>query len=749
MRCYLIAFLGGAILATQVTVVLSLDGLAPLFILTCVSFLRIKRHYWRILLSFSSGALWLLINVSWHLHWQLPSNWQQQVITISGTISEPVKQQSHFCSFIFTTREMNSQTLHTQLHLTWYEPHPLLEMGQTWKLQVKLKRNHSYLNAGGFDYEKWLFAHNIHALGYVTHGQLLSIQHASLRSYFNKKLNTSLAGFTHANMMKALMLGDQSAISASQWDILQKTGTVHLMVIAGLHIGLVAGVFFFLISLISRGFATLYLWHPRQEIAGIISLMAVFFYVLMSDFAIPTQRAFLMLLLFLMIKILRRNTKFIDIFTLGAFLIVAYNPLALYTTGFYLSFLTVAILCFAFWGRKNSHWQWVQMQGVLLLGVFPISLYFFQQVSLISPLANSVSVPLVGGIVVPLCLLATCCLLWSSTVAHLLFSIADKLLIIVWHYLVYLSQLPYAVWKFSLTNLYLLIIVMLSIFIVLLPRAFPGKFASLIIILTCLNWPVPRMTFAAISFSILDVGQGLASVVQTAHHVLIYDAGPKFNSELDSGKNIVIPFLLNQGIKKIDAMVISHGDNDHIGGAASILMQFPTTNLLTSAPEKLIIFHPKLCHAGQHWRWDGVDFTVLYPSKNFYGLDNNSSCVLSITNHRATILLTGDIEHLAENELLKSDLQQLPSTILVAPHHGSKTSSSNPFIQAIQPHFVVFATGYLNRFHFPDATVVRRYHALGAELLNTANCGEIHFTINSQGKITSSCYRHDHPQVWR
>ena len=239
--------------------------------------------------------------------------------------------------------------------------------------------------------------------------------------------------------------------------------------------------------------------------------------------------------------------------------------------------------------------------------------------------------------------------------------------------------------------------------------------------------------------TVLDVGQGLATIVRTRSHTLVFDTGPKLGPQFDTGAAVIVPYLREQGISKIDMLLISHGDNDHIGGADSIMSLVPVEQLISSVPERLSRYTPQRCDASMHWVWDEVDIRVLYPQRSDYssGLsENNLSCVLQVRTQHQSFLLTGDIETPAEQRLIARYARELHSDVLLVPHHGSKTSSSPGFIASVQPHIAVFPVGWRNRYHFPNPHVLRRYQQAGIRLFSTASSGAI--TFDSQtGNITA------------
>lgn len=236
-------------------------------------------------------------------------------------------------------------------------------------------------------------------------------------------------------------------------------------------------------------------------------------------------------------------------------------------------------------------------------------------------------------------------------------------------------------------------------------------------------------------FTLLDVGQGLAAVIQTKQHVLIFDTGPKFSPEFDTGSAVIVPFLQINGVKKIDMLIVSHGDNDHIGGSQSLIKNIPTQKIITSVPEKFKAQQAFFCRAGQHWQWDGVNFDVLYPTPELLGLDNNSSCVLRVTTGNFHLLLTGDIEKLSENYLVTHQVKQLKANIIIAPHHGSRTSSTTAFLRAIEPEIVLIPVGYLNRYRLPSQLIIERYQNMHARIYDSIVGGAIMLCFGSEGLV--------------
>ena len=378
-----------------------------------------------------------------------------------------------------------------------------------------------------------------------------------------------------------------------------------------------------------------------------------------------------------------------------------------------------------------------------------MTLLWFQNASWIAPLANCLVIPIVGFVVVPLSLLASACSLVSLPLGYGLFHAAAWVLQWVWWILSALAKWPLGSWQHAVPSFWTLLSGLVAVLLFLAPRAWPARWLGIIFLLPLIVLQPKPIATGSFVLTLLDVGQGLASVVQTSHHTLVFDTGAKFSPDFDLGTAVVVPFLRQRGVQKIDTLMISHGDNDHIGGAAAVLQAFPVTQVLTSVPDRFAAGRAQLCLAGQQWQWDGVTFQVLYPTPSLIGLDNNSSCVLKITAGAESVLFTGDIEHSAEQYLVGNDATQLPATVIVAPHHGSSTSSSPSFLAAVKPRWVLFPVGYLNRYHFPSPIVVQRYQQSGACTYTTDSSGAITMTIGTRQPLTAQAYRIQNPRFWR
>lgn len=723
------------------------------------------------------GFFWALLYASWIASWELPKDLESKPFIITGYIASLPENQLHFTSFNFKVANIAviKQGLfsnhHPKFKLSWYGEHPVLNVGDRWQLQVRLKRPHGTLNPGGFDFEKYLFQNHFRATGYVVNSQFNQPQSSNWYSYPLARWRQHVQiGIDHAlynqplvGIINTLVVGDESGITQAQWQIFRNTGTSYLMAISGLHIGLVGGLIFLLMKFLCRCSIRLLLFLPDIQAAAVFGLIAAIFYSLISGLSIPTQRALIMLVVFSCAVLLRRNIQTWNALLFALFLVLILDPLAVLASGFWLSFAAVAVIIYGSSGRVklNSVWwrkHW-RMQLIVTIGLMPLTLLLFQQISLVSIIANIIAMPAVCLIVVPLSLIGASLLSLSAYLGGWVLGWAEKLMELVWMWLHWWATFSGCNWYHSVFNWWVLVTATVGILLLLAPRGLMVRWLGAVWFLPLIFHAPAKPKQGEMWFSLLDVGQGLASVVRTQNHTLIFDTGPK-QAKTDAGENVVVPFLRSAGINAINLMVVSHGDLDHIGGANSILNLMKVDRIATSVPDRFSNSHvfAQNCYEGQKWRWDGIDFQFLSPPSSMTILDNqtltanNASCVLHISNGKNSILLTGDIEKPTENNLVQTEAQNLKATILVAPHHGSATSSTSAFIAKVNPQYVLFPIGYLNRFHFPAKSVVNRYLQKfpQLQLFDTAHGGAITFKITDDEtkNLSPELYRKEHRHYW-
>jgi competence protein ComEC len=385
----------------------------------------------------------------------------------------------------------------------------------------------------------------------------------------------------------------------------------------------------------------------------------------------------------------------------------------------------------------RSHWlaEWGRVQWAVTLALVPALLAMFQQISIISPIANALAIPLVSLVVTPLTLIGTALPLdFLLLAAHL---VMEACMI----FLSWLSALPVAVWQQHGPPAWTVVVALLGVLWLLLPRGFPARWLGAIWFLPLFMVQPPRPVQGELWLTVLDVGQGLAVVARTRDHALLFDAGTRFGTETDAGSRIIVPFLRGSGVRHLDGMVLSHDDIDHTGGAPSVLQAEPVGWLVSSLPPDSPVLSGapsnSHCFAGQSWEWDGVKFAMLHPPMDDYQYDgfkdNDRGCVLKITSQFGSVLLPADIERVSEQDLLERMPDQLKADVMVVPHHGSLTSSTEAFIDAVNPATAIFTVGYRNRFGHPKPEVVERYQAKGIKIYRSDESGALNLHFGAGG----------------
>jgi competence protein ComEC len=700
----------------------------------------------------------------WRLADHLPEGNEGRDVEVVGVVSGLPQDFEHGQRFEFEVEDANAE-LPRRLALAWYKAPPaaapeageeaseadaapprVLRAGERWRLTLRLKRPHGSLNPHGFDYEGWLFERGLRATGYVRPrpepqrldafvlrpGTLVE----RLREGIRERFRAALPDRDHAGVLVALAVGDQRAIDASQWQLFARTGTTHLMSISGLHVTMIGGLLYGLVAALWRGIPALALRLPAQQAGVAAGGLGALAYTLLSGFGVPAQRTLYMLAVVGLALWLRRTTAPSRVLLLALALVLLVDPWAVIAPGFWLSFGAVGLLFFVAAGDLlRRHWlrAWLRAQWAVTLGLIPALLALFQQFSLVSPLANAIAIPVVSLVVTPLTLLAV-------LVPIPLLDLAHGILAALMAALQWLGALPAAVWQQAAPPPWAVALGLAGCAWLLLPAAFPARWAGAVLLLPLLAIPGPRPPPGALRLTVLDVGQGLAVHAQTENHDLIFDTGPQFSTESDSGERIILPYLGALGVRRLDGLIVSHADRDHAGGAASLLQALPVSWLASSLPDsdplRSLPVAQRRCEAGQSWEWDGVRFELLHPSAADYrsapAKSNDLSCVLKLSAAGGSVLLGADIETATEARLLARGMP-VRAEHFVVPHHGSRSSSSPDFVAAVGARQAIFPVGYRSRFGHPHPDVLARYAAAGAAILRTDRDGAVTLELTSAG----------------
>ena len=750
---HLAAAFAGGVLALQFCAALPPgQSFLAIPVVCCLLAWRRTRTVVKVVLVFLLGFYWAAWQAHSALRHVLPAELEGRTLLVEGRVLErPLSVSERQQRFLFHIDRLNSgnsrETFQGKVRLSLYGRAPAVAEGERWQLAVRLKRPHGFLNPGGFDYEQWLYQQGIRATGYIRHehesNRLIAKASVPVIDRFRSRLISHLQSQSDAiparGIIRALTVGDRNGLSDEQWDVFRKTGTSHLIAISGLHISLVAGLVFW----ISR-----YLWsccgvlverYPARKVAAVMAVIAAIVYALLSGFGIPARRAVVMVTVFMLAIVADRDTSFARTIALAAIVVLVLDTRSILSPGWWLSFwavITIAYCITARHGTRSFTQKWIYMHVVLAVAMFPFLLLFFQQASVIAPIANMIAVPFVAMLVVPVALAGTLLFLVNVVVGDWLLQLAATLMDWLWPVLRTLAGAEQGLWHPAHPVDWTLVPALLGIAILFMPRGIPGRWLSLWLMLPALLVEPQRPAWGEVKVTLLDVGQGLSVVARTQQHTLVFDTGPRFSESFDTGKAVVVPFLRHSGIRQLDMLVVSHGDNDHIGGAASLLDEFPAKAVLSSVPELLAAGKAQRCRRGQRWVWEGVSFEILHPDDE-YLRGNDASCVLRIVSAGGQgLLLTGDIEAPAEQRLLARDVLSLPARILVAPHHGSNTSSTPAFIAAVSPDVVLFPSGYRNRYGFPKAAVVERYSGMQAKMYETGLSGALMVTLSSGDEET-------------
>lgn len=749
----------------------SVAGILPV-VLVFLLFLQ----KWRLpVLFFLAGLGWAGFVTGHQLSKSLPQELTGKDIIVEGIIEGLPAREGRVVRFnfnVFHSEQVEGKRISGRIRVSDYRRNSINpQPGEAWRLLLRVKSPHGFANPAGFDYEKWLFSQRIIATAYIRKNKasFSRINHRlpdldqsavidRLRLQIAAQIKNSLGDSSFRGMITALATGDRRAITSQQWSVLQTTGTSHLMAISGLHVGLVAGIAFFLFRFLFAAVPQLPLLIPSHKAAAIVAMFCAAFYSLMAGFSLPTQRALLMLTVLMVAIILRRRVRALDILSLTLLLVLILDPLSILLAGFWLSFAAVAMILYILQQRshrndwtESSTFKTVNMQLKLSLMMAPATLIFFQQIPLSGPVANLVAIPVVAFLIVPLVLLASLSFLLfgGGFVEHNLYRLADYVLQLLWTLLESLARateaLPFSV-EHSAVALAGLVF---TILVLMLPAGLKIRKLALVGLLAFFFPLHSQLREGEFRVILLDVGQGLSAVIMTGRHALLFDTGARFSKRFNAGDAVVLPVLKSLSINRLDTLIVSHGDNDHSGGVQKVLAGMEVKQVITN--EKIIDTGAGTkvtpCRAGLQWQWEGVSFRILHPDTDGTTMSNNASCVLHVQSSFASILLPADIEEEAEKEIISRYPDTLRSNILIAGHHGSNTSSSDDFINAVSPQLVLFPAGWRNRYHHPAKKVLHRLAIRQIKSMITGECGAITIRVAEAG-VSAWSWRQSNRKIW-
>jgi len=757
-----LAFAAGAALLQFQAV---LPALGASIVVAVLALLALR---WRILwvpAAFAAGFFWAAAYAQWRVSDWLAADLEGRDLAVVGVVSSLPAIMERGARFEFDVEGAEADArLPRKLLLSWYAaaaeedaaPVAMVHAGERWAFTVRLRRPHGLVNPHGFDYEAWLLERGIGATGYVrarpeprrmgTRQSFLDGVER-LREAVRDRFNAVLGATPAAGILAALAVGDQRAISREEWQLFNRTGVTHLMSISGLHVTLVSGLVAWLVGALWRRVPALALRLPARKAAAVAAIFGALGYTLIAGYGVPAQRTFWMVSVVAIALWSGHISSPWKTLALALAAIVLTDPWAPLSPGLWLSFGAVLLIFYSAvgWTEPGSKLsQWMRIQWAITLGLAPATLLLFGQLSVAGPLANALAIPLVSVVITPLALIA------AVVPVDALLEFCALLVQWLLQFLEWCAALPGALWQQHVPPLWAVVAALAGAAWLLAPRGVPWRAGGLALMAPAFMVTPPAPPVGEAWVTTFDVGQGLGVLVRTADHAMLYDAGPAFGTESDSGSRVVVPALRGEGLTRLDLVVLSHEDNDHIGGALSVMESFDVGEIVSSLaaahPLNVLASQSRRCLANDSWEWDGVRFELLHPSAETPAAKrNNLSCVLRVSAGARSVLIAGDIERAAEAQMVAGG-RALRSDVLLVPHHGSRTSSTQGFIAAVAPAWAVIPVGYRSRFGHPNPDVVQRYRSAGAKILRTDLDGAV--TINLGPDFHLEGERHLRQRYW-
>lgn len=698
---------------------------------------------------------------------QAASDGQDHSIIVQITSLISVKNRGYFTAKLIEL-DGNQLNYSPKLEMRWYKPTFNVQAGELHAFNVRFKPVYGRANPDAFDRQKWRFSdHVAYQVTIKTHLSQLSDKR-SFRARFYQKVTRLSAPLNNQGIILALSFADKTLINIDKKEQIKNLAIAHLFAISGLHIGLLFSFIYLLLHLlVSHFFTQRYLGWGAWRFVNFSALAGALFYAYLAGFSLPTQRAFLMLLLAVVVLSMKRKCALLDLLSLALVVILLWDPLAVLSLSLWLSFSAVSIILIILWRfprltRAQNHKgtkrfapfkRYLQflffIQLSLTLLMLPVQLLSFSGFSGLSPFINFIAVPLFSLLIIPLILLGCLFTLFAEPLALMLLFSADYL-ITLFFTLVDGAQAAYQIYSAEQSGLIILLITLAIVLFIIHSQVISNRkistvFSAVLLSVIALSlWVSADHDEERWFVEVLDVGQGLAVLVRSQGQTLLYDTGPSYPSGFSTAASDIVPYLNSLAIKRLDYLVVSHSDSDHAGGVALITKEFSPKQIIVGEPINSLT--TLLCRAGDRWILGQLSVTVLSPfslTKN----NNNNSCVIHISDGAHSLLLTGDIDKKQESLLLEKSSLLLQSDLLLAPHHGSKHSSSDAFINAVSPQWVIFTAGFMNHWGFPAPEVQSRYTMRGVKMVNSGLQGFTRFDINKE-QIKMQTYREDLASYW-
>ncbi len=723
------------------------------------------------------GCAWFTLIAQSAMRERLPASMQKQKVSLQVEVSDFAKYSARKTVFAATVVKVNQDSLLSEpqwkrlqgqkLRLNCFYCQQTFLLGEVWEFTVTLKRPHGSASWGAFDYEKYALAERIVATGSIKTSETIHrVSPARKRlARYRQNLQTMLLDMLSEDnirsepenvatqsraMLLALAIGDRSLFNAETWHLLRATGLSHLVAISGLHIGLVFLLLRWFVRRLCNVISPVYCLFPALYLEVSLGFAGACCYAALAGFSLTTQRALLMLFVYCVLQFTARTTNLLSMLLLAVAALLLWDPLSTLSVSFWLSVIAVTIIAIISAGKtQQSAWK---MQFFLCLAMMPFVVLLMQEVSFVAPLANFIAVPIIAFIVLPGLFMVFALLgLGQSTLADWLLNVMAEVLQHCWDFLEWLESVVPLSTSYAVVGLASVLCLFGILCIVMVRNALPAKAITVFVLLVLLLFD-EREDFSQHEFmvTVLDVGQALAIAIETSQGVTVFDTGQAFNDG-DSASSVIEPYLRSRGVQNLNRVIVSHHDQDHIGGLKSLLRSKPVDVLMSSRVDNIKFSGVKKpCRAGQRWKEAGVDFLMLGPEKSgfFSKLPlNNDSCVLRVSSQWGSVLLTGDIERSAEHKLVKKHSKELSVNVLIAGHHGSKTSSTPMFLAAVKPEVAVISAAYLSRHGHPHPEVVNRLTRTSQKVLNTATSGSVQIRFQQSGLQTLE-FRAKHRRFW-